>query len=103
MFVYIVEIVFASCDDIIGGRDLIMRDPTIDAAGEYDMMFELQGYRTVEKLGSQEDISLYRLQRYSDRLSVIAMTTRDSYPDEKQVSLFYHQYDMLRKLDGRGR
>ncbi|WP_239615575.1 AAA family ATPase [Cohnella mopanensis] len=79
-----------------------MRDPTIDAAGEFDMMFELQGYRTVERLGSQADISLYRLQRYEDRLSVIAMTTRDAYPDEKQVSAFRHQYDMLRKLDGRG-
>ncbi|WP_256758482.1 AAA family ATPase [Cohnella sp. WQ 127256] len=79
-----------------------MRDPTIDAAREFDMMFELQGYRTIEMLGSQRDISLYRLQRYEDRLSVIAMTTRDGYPDEKQVSAFHHQYDMLRKLDGKG-
>ncbi|BBI35241.1 hypothetical protein KCTCHS21_46400 [Cohnella abietis] len=65
-------------------------------------MFELQGYRTIEMLGDQEDISLYRLQRYEDRLSVIAMTTREAYPDEKQVSAFQYQYDMLRRLDGRG-
>ncbi|WP_254450278.1 hypothetical protein [Cohnella herbarum] len=79
-----------------------MRDPTIDATGELDVMFELQGYRRIENLGSQENISLFRLQRYEDGLNVIAKTTRDAYSNEQLAAAFRHEYEMLRKLCGKG-
>ncbi|MFC4302332.1 AAA family ATPase [Cohnella boryungensis] len=79
-----------------------MRDPTIEASGEQIMRLELQGYETREKLGCHDDICFYRLQRYEDGLLAIAKTTRDAYPDEKQVAAFRHEYDLLRTLDGRG-
>lgn len=65
-------------------------------------MFELPGYRTVESVGGNEEVRLYRLSRLEDGQSVIAKTTSDEYPGRAKVESFRHEYEILRKLGGRG-
>ncbi|MGM1046463.1 MAG: protein kinase [Bacillota bacterium] len=65
-------------------------------------MFEMPGYRTLGVIGNSGDIKLYRLMRYEDGRMVIAKTTCDEYPGPVMVDTFRYEYDMLRKLGGRG-
>lgn len=65
-------------------------------------MFEMTGYRTLELIGNNIDIQLYRLVRLKDGLNVIAKTTCDEYPGPVMVDAFRYEYDMLTKLGGRG-
>jgi predicted ATPase/signal transduction histidine kinase len=66
------------------------------------MMFEFPGYQTAEKIGSNDEIMLYRLLRLEDGLNVIAKTTRDEYPGPAMVATFQYEYDILTRLGGRG-
>lgn len=79
-----------------------MRNRTFDVSGKFDIKLELDGYQTLEKLGRHADICLYRLLRHEDGLLTIAKTTRDAYPDEKQAAAFRHEFELLRRLEGRG-
>ncbi|WP_127584412.1 AAA family ATPase [Paenibacillus koleovorans] len=65
-------------------------------------MVEWRGYRTVEELGGNEEIRLYRLQRMEDGLFVVAKTTCDEYPASAMAAAFRYEYDILRRLDGKG-
>ncbi|MEK4353853.1 AAA family ATPase [Paenibacillus sp. FSL R5-0475] len=65
-------------------------------------MFELQGYQTLDLIETTSDIRLYRLLRQEDGLRVIAKTTTGEYPGSTMVDAFRHEYDMLKRLSGRG-
>lgn len=65
-------------------------------------MFEMPGYRTLGVIGNSGDIKLYRLMRFEDGRTVIAKTTSDEYPGPVMVDTFRYEYDMLKKLGGRG-
>lgn len=65
-------------------------------------MFELPGYQTLDVIHNNGDIQLYRLYRCVDGLVIIAKTTRDEYPEPVMVDAFRYEYDVLKKLDGRG-
>lgn len=69
-------------------------------AGEF--MLELSGYRAVEELGSNEEISLYRVVRLEDNLSMIAKTTSDQYTGSSRMASFQYEYEQLHKLGGKG-
>ncbi|MEK4210696.1 MULTISPECIES: AAA family ATPase [Paenibacillus] len=65
-------------------------------------MFELPGYQTLDLIDNTADIRLYRLLRQEDGLRVIAKTTIGEYPGAAMVDAFRHEYDMLKRLCGRG-
>ncbi|OMD30933.1 AAA family ATPase [Paenibacillus odorifer] len=65
-------------------------------------MFELPGYQTLDLIDNTADIRLYRLLRQEDGLRVIAKTTIGEYPGAAMVDAFRHEYDMLKRLYGRG-
>ncbi len=65
-------------------------------------MLELPGYRTIERLGTNEEISLYRMLHLEDNRSVIAKTTRDKFPDATMIAAFHYEYAILGNLKGSG-
>ncbi|MEK4191253.1 AAA family ATPase [Paenibacillus sp. FSL L8-0494] len=65
-------------------------------------MFELPGYQTLDLIDNTADIRLYRLLRQEGGLRVIAKTTIGEYPGAAMVDAFRHEYDMLKRLCGRG-
>lgn len=69
---------------------------------EWDFMFEMPGYQTLDVIRNQGDIQLYRISRYRDGLKLIAKTTRDEYPEPVMVDAFQYEYGILKRLGGRG-
>ncbi|UVI30663.1 AAA family ATPase [Paenibacillus spongiae] len=65
-------------------------------------MLELPGYQTIDTIGSSDEISLYRLVRREDGTSVIAKTARREYPGSNLADSFRYEYDILKRLGGRG-
>ncbi|WP_141505547.1 AAA family ATPase [Paenibacillus luteus] len=65
-------------------------------------MFEMPGYRTLEAIGNNGDIMLYRLQHLEDEHTVIVKTTYHAYPGSDAVAAFRYEYELLQKLDGQG-
>lgn len=65
-------------------------------------MIEISGYQTIEEISENEDIKLYRLSRLEDGLSLIAKTTCDEYPGLNMIAAFQYEYDMLKRLSGKG-
>lgn len=65
-------------------------------------MFEFPGYQTLDLIETISDIRLYRLQRQEDGHRVIAKTTTGEYPGSAMVDAFRYEYDMLKRLSGRG-
>jgi predicted ATPase/signal transduction histidine kinase len=65
-------------------------------------MFEMPGYQTLNLIDTTGDIRLYRLLRQEDGLTVIAKTTSDEYPGPAMADVFRYEYDMFRRLCGRG-
>lgn len=66
------------------------------------IMFELSGYRVVEKLGSDGEISVYRLARIADGFGAIAKTTSEADSGFKAASAFKYEYEQLLKLKNKG-
>ncbi|HBS45264.1 MAG TPA: hypothetical protein DEA91_13855, partial [Paenibacillus sp.] len=65
-------------------------------------MFEMPGYQTLDQIETTSDIRLYRLLRQEDGLRVIAKTTKGEYPGSTMVDAFRYEYDVLKRLSGRG-
>lgn len=65
-------------------------------------MFEMPGYQTLDVIHTNGDIQLFRLSRSIDGMCVLAKTTRDAGPESAMVAAFRYEYDVLKKLDGRG-
>ena len=65
-------------------------------------MFILPGYKVLEKIGSNEEISMYRIQREIDNVYMLAKTMNAQYVDRTAVELFQYEYEQLRTLDGQG-
>ncbi|MEK5399906.1 AAA family ATPase [Paenibacillus sp. FSL K6-2859] len=65
-------------------------------------MFELPGYQTLDFIETTSDIKLYRLLRQEDGLKFIAKTTTGEYPGSTIVDAFRYEYDILKRLNGRG-
>lgn len=65
-------------------------------------MFEMPGYQTLDVIHTNGDIQLFRLSRSIDGMCVLAKTTRDTGPESAMVAAFRYEYDVLKKLDGRG-
>lgn len=65
-------------------------------------MIDLIGYRTVESIGGNDAIKIYRLLRLEDNQSVIAKTTSEQYPGTDMIAAFQHEYEVLQRLGGRG-
>ncbi|SDF45140.1 Predicted ATPase [Fontibacillus panacisegetis] len=66
------------------------------------VMLELSGYRVVEELGGNEEISLYRVVRIEDNLSMIAKVTSDQYSGPGRMPSFQYEYKQLLELRGNG-
>ncbi|WP_160499885.1 AAA family ATPase [Paenibacillus dendrobii] len=64
-------------------------------------MWGQAGYQVIEELGSNDEVSLYRVQRIEDHFRMIAKTTSDSYAGPSRVDSFQHEYEQLLKLKGR--
>lgn len=65
-------------------------------------MFELPGFQVVEKIGGNEEISLYRLLRLEDNLCMIAKTTSETYTGSNMTTAFKYEYELLLRLEGKG-
>lgn len=65
-------------------------------------MFEMPGYQIIDLIDHTGEIRLYRLLRQEDGLRVIAKTTSGEYPGTAVVEAFRYEYDMLKRLHGRG-
>lgn len=65
-------------------------------------MFELSGFRFLEELGSNEEISLYRIERIEDHYRFIAKTVPDSFVGSHSIATFQYEYEQLLKLKGKG-
>ncbi|WP_314585154.1 AAA family ATPase [Paenibacillus terrigena] len=65
-------------------------------------MLQFAGYRFVEWIGSNEEIILCRMNRIEDNISVIAKTTRDTYPGSSMIAAFQEEYDLLCHFEGNG-
>lgn len=65
-------------------------------------MFALSGFRVVEEIGSNEEISLYRVVRLDDNLSMIAKTTCDAYAGPDMTAAFRYEFERLQQLNGKG-
>ncbi|MFX3635949.1 MAG: AAA family ATPase [Candidatus Pristimantibacillus sp.] len=65
-------------------------------------MIEMPGYQTLDVIGNNGDIKLYRLLRQEDNLVVIAKMTCDEYPSPATIEAFHYEYEMLRELSGKG-
>ncbi|RIE01220.1 hypothetical protein D3H35_22760 [Cohnella faecalis] len=70
--------------------------------GVAGIMLELSGFRVVETLGSNEEVSLYRVTRIEDGQSFIVKTTSDSYAGSDTTAAFEYEYERLQELNGRG-
>ncbi|MFD0960055.1 AAA family ATPase [Paenibacillus chungangensis] len=66
------------------------------------MMLALSGVRVVETLGSNEEISLYRVVRIADGQSFIVKTISESYAGSDKTASFEYEYERLRELNGKG-
>ncbi|MDF2660607.1 MAG: histidine kinase [Paenibacillus sp.] len=64
-------------------------------------MFQLLGYQVVEKIGSNETISIYRVLRTKDNARYIAKTTNDSSAGT-ETAAFQYEYEGLLQLKGKG-
>jgi len=65
-------------------------------------MFQLLGYQVVEKIGSNETISIYRVLRTKDNVGYIAKTTNDSSAGTEMTAAFQYEYERLLQLKGKG-
>ncbi|MHA6481860.1 AAA family ATPase [Paenibacillus sp. strain BS8-2] len=66
------------------------------------MMLELSGFRVVETLGSNEEISLYRVKHIRDGQRFIVKTTSEFYSGSDMKASFEEEFDRLRELRGKG-
>ncbi|RAV19366.1 AAA family ATPase [Paenibacillus contaminans] len=65
-------------------------------------MIEIPGFRVVEKIGGNGEISVYRLLRLEDNLKIIAKTTCENYAGSNMIAAFQYEYEQLLRLKGRG-
>ena len=65
-------------------------------------MFQLSGFQVIEKIGSNETTSIYRLLRLVDNQSYIAKTTSDSYTGIDMTTAYKYEYEQLLRLQGKG-
>lgn len=65
-------------------------------------MLELAGYRVVEQIGSDDEISFYRLLRLDDSLHLIAKTTSAAYAGSDMAAVFQLEYEQMLRLRGKG-
>ena len=64
-------------------------------------MLELAGYQIVELIGTNGEMSLYRLVREGDGLPLLAKTSSVRYAGSELVAAFQYEYDTLMKLKGK--
>lgn len=65
-------------------------------------MLLLPGYKVVEKIGSNEEISIYRVQREIDHAYMLAKTTNAQYVGPTAIELFQQEFAQLIALKGEG-
>lgn len=65
-------------------------------------MIEMPGYQMLEVIGSNEEVLIFRVLRDEDGLCVIAKTTYEEYPGAHVIDTFRYEYEMLKRLGGRG-
>lgn len=65
-------------------------------------MFALPGYRFAEKITSNEEVHIYRLERVKDSEKVIAKTTSELFPESPLIDAFAYEYEQLLECRGIG-
>jgi signal transduction histidine kinase/predicted ATPase len=65
-------------------------------------MFKFAGHRVIEELGSNGEISLYRVVRLNDNMRLLAKTTSGPHVGSRMIAAFQYEFDQLLQFSGAG-